>query len=202
MTSHGGLDTSFWLTTLLFVVVVVIYFKVAPSFWFLNINVLIFCCNSFKIISGGRGSNFVAVHRQNVDQIAYLFLYVMLLEKVVFFFFEKEISKWPVTPTFFSKNVFSWTRSSGRVKKTGMLMFKIPDFSLAPRLCKQAGLDLVSARKVFNPRTLVSGDFRPIDTTVRCAAHYAGATLRGLSSRKGLIGGLSSTVQEKKDNRK
>ena len=57
-------------------------------------------------------------------------------------------------------------------------MFKIPDFSLAPCLCKQAGLDLISARKDFDPRTLVSGDLRHFDTTVRCAAHYAGATLR------------------------
>ena len=56
-------------------------------------------------------------------------------------------------------------------------MFKIPDFSLAPHLCKQAGLDLVSARKDFDPRTLVSGDLRHFDTNVRCAAHYAGATL-------------------------
>ena len=147
----------------------------APSFWFLNINVLIFCCNSFKIVSGGRGSNFVAVHRQNVDQISYLFLYVMLLERNGFL---KKISKWLVTPTFFSKNVFSWTCSSGRVKKIRMLMFKIPDFSLAPRLCKQAGLDFISARKDFDPRTLVSGDLRHFDTTVRCAAHYAGATLK------------------------
>ena len=54
-------------------------------------------------------------------------------------------------------------------------MFKIPDFSLVQRLCKQAGLDLVSARN--HPRTLVSGDLRHFDTTVRCAAHYAGATL-------------------------
>ena len=57
-------------------------------------------------------------------------------------------------------------------------MFKIPDFSLAPRLCKQAGLDLVSALKDFEPCTLVSGDLRHFDTTVRCAAHYSGATLR------------------------
>ena len=56
-------------------------------------------------------------------------------------------------------------------------MFKIPDFFLAPRLCKQAGLDLVSARKDFDPGTLVSGDLRHFDMTVRCAAHYAGATL-------------------------
>ena len=56
-------------------------------------------------------------------------------------------------------------------------MFKIPDFSLAPRLCKQAGLDVISVRKDFDPRTLVSGDLRHFDTTVRCAAHYAGATL-------------------------
>ena len=64
------------------------------------------------------------------------------------------------------------------LKKILMFMLKIPDFSLAPRLCKQAGLDLVSARKDFDPRTLVSGDLRHFDTTVRCAAHYAGATLK------------------------
>ena len=70
--------------------------KVAPSFWFFNMSVLIFCCNSFKIVSGGRGSNFVAVHRQNVDQIAYLFLYAMLLEKAVFFLKKKsQNGRWP-----------------------------------------------------------------------------------------------------------
>ena len=99
----------------------------------------------------------------------------MLLEKAVFLL--NKISKWPVTPTFFLKNVFSWTRSSGRVK-IRMFMFKIPDFSLAPGVCKQAGLDLVSARKDFDSRTLVLGDLRHFDTTVRCAARYAAATLR------------------------
>ena len=99
--------------------------------------------------------------------------------------FSKKISKWPVTPTFFSKNVFSWDRSSERVKTIRMLMFKIPEFSLAPRLCRKAGLDLVSARKDFDPRTLVSGDLRHFDTTVRCAAHYARATLNSIS-RAGL----------------
>ena len=98
----------------------------------------------------------------------------MLLEKAVFW---KKNLKMAGDPNFFSKNVFSWTRSSGGVKKIRMLMFKIPDFSLVPRLYKQAGLDLVSARKDFNPRTLVSGDLCNFDTTVRCAAHYAGATL-------------------------
>ena len=56
-------------------------------------------------------------------------------------------------------------------------MFKIPDFPLAPPLCKQAGLDFVSARRDFDPCTLVSGNLRHFDTAVRCAAHYAGATL-------------------------
>ena len=60
-------------------------------------------------------------------------------------FFENKISKWPVTPTFFSESLFSLTCSCGRVKKIGVFMFKIPDFSLAPRLCKQADLDFVSA---------------------------------------------------------
>ena len=101
-------------------------------------------------------------------------------------FFEKKISKWSVTPIFFFKNMFSWTRSSGRVKIIRMFMFKIPDFSLAPRLCKQAGL--VSARKDFEPRTLVSGDLRHFDTTVRCAAHYAGATLSPITSLRFLGG--------------
>ena len=60
-------------------------------------------------------------------------------------------------------------------------MFKTPDFSLAPRLCKQAGLDLVSARKDLDPGTLVSGDLRHFCMTVRCAAHCAGATLTKLA---------------------
>ena len=63
-------------------------------------------------------------------------------------------------------------------------MFKIPDFSLAPPLCKQASLDLVSARKDFDPRTLVSGNLRHFDKTVRCAAHYAGATLSTSRTKK------------------
>ena len=69
--------------------------KVAPSLRFLNKNALIFCCNSFKIVSGGRGSNFVAVHGQNVDQIAYLFLYVMLLEKAVLLKKKSQNGRWP-----------------------------------------------------------------------------------------------------------
>ena len=60
-------------------------------------------------------------------------------------------------------------------------MFKIPDFSL-PCLCKQAGLDLVSAWKDLDPRTFVSGTLRETFAiltfcmTVRCAAHYARAS--------------------------
>ena len=82
-----------------------------------------------------------------------------------------------MTPTFFSVSLFSSTCSCGRVKKIKVFMFKIPDFSLAPRPCKQAGLHLVSAWKDLDPRTLVSGDLRHFCMTVRCAAHCAGATL-------------------------
>ena len=63
----------------------------------------IFSRNSFEIVSGRRGSNFVVVHSQNVDQIAYLFLYVMQLEKAVFFLNLKQAGD----PNFSSKNVFS-----------------------------------------------------------------------------------------------
>ena len=62
--------------------------KVAPSFSFLNINMPIFCWNRFWTVSGRRGLSFLAVHRLNVDQIACLFLYVLLQEKAVF---EKEV---------------------------------------------------------------------------------------------------------------
>ena len=93
-------------------------------------------------------------------------------------FFFKKVSKWPVTPTFFSKNVLSLTRSSGRVKKSGCLCSKYLTSLLRHLyICKQAGLDLNSARRDFDPRTIVSGNLRQFDTTVRCAAHYAGATL-------------------------
>ena len=94
--------------------------------------------------------------------------------------FEKKSSKWPVTTIFFSVSLFSSTCSWGGVKTIEMFMFKIPHFSLASCLCKQAGLDLVSAWKDLDPRTLVSGDLCHFCTTaavaVRWAAHCAGAT--------------------------
>ena len=86
-------------------------------------------------------------------------------------FFEKKFSKWPVTPTFFSVSLFSSTCSCGRVKKIEVFMFKIPDFSLAPGLCKQAGLDLVPAWKDLDPRTLVSRD--PTPFLHDCALRWA-----------------------------
>ena len=49
--------------------------KVAPSFWFLNINVPIFCWNHVQTVSGRRGSNFLALYRRNFDQIACVFYY-------------------------------------------------------------------------------------------------------------------------------
>ena len=59
--------------------------KVAPSFWFLNINMPIFLLQPFSnCLRKTWFKNFLAVHRQNVDQIACLFLYVLLLEKEVF----------------------------------------------------------------------------------------------------------------------
>ena len=79
--------------------------------------------------------------------------------------FEK-ISKWPVTPTFLSLSLFSSTCS-----RIGLFMFKIPDFSHAPWVRKQVGVDLVSAWKDVDPRTLVSGEHRPFCMTVHCAAH-------------------------------
>ena len=45
-------------------------------------------------------------------------------------------------PYFFLRKFFSSARSCEGVKKVGLFMFKIPDFSLEPCLCKQAGLDL------------------------------------------------------------
>ena len=42
-------------------------------------------------------------------------------------------------------------------------MFKIPDFSLAPRLCKQAGLDLVSAWSDLDPLYLYRGLYAVAD---------------------------------------
>ena len=63
-------------------------------------------------------------------------------------------------------------------------MFKIPNFSLAPRLCKQAGLDLVvCVIRSRSPYTCIrdsTGDLCHFDMTVRCAAHNAGATLMHL----------------------
>ena len=53
-------------------------FKVAPSFWFLNVNTPIFDETVFKLSQEDVVKNFLAVHRQNVDQIASLVLYVLL----------------------------------------------------------------------------------------------------------------------------
>ena len=61
-------------------------------------------------------------------------------------------------------------------------MFNIPDFLTAPRLCKQAGLDLsfcvIRSRSSYTCIESSTGDLRHFDMTVRCAAHYARATLR------------------------
>ena len=58
----------------------------------------IFFWNRFQTVSGRRGLNFLAVHRQNVDQIACLFLYVLLYEKAVFW---KKNLKMAGDPNFF-----------------------------------------------------------------------------------------------------
>ena len=54
------------------------FFKVAPSFWFLNINMPIFLLKPFPNCLRKTWFKFLGVHRQNVDQIACLFLYVLL----------------------------------------------------------------------------------------------------------------------------
>ena len=101
-----------------------------------------------------------------------------------------KIHQWTI---YFCRWGFGWVdkaqcfRSARRFDAAG----SSPDFSrvfhdmallglcleLSFNLCKQAGLDLVSARKDLDPRTLVSGDLRHFCMTVRCAAHCTGATL-------------------------
>ena len=98
----------------------------------------------------------------------------MRTKVVSFFIFFQELSNKKKIKALRPKMTKLASRGSC-LNKIRVFMFKIPDFSLVPRLCKQAGLDLVSARN--DPRTLVSGDLHHFDTTVRCAAHYAGATL-------------------------
>ena len=101
--------------------------------------------------------------------------------------FLKKSQNGPVTQTFFSKMCSVKPVRLEELKKIRVFMFKIPDFSLVPRLCKQAGLDLVSARKDFDPRTPVSGDLRLFDMTVRCAVHCAGATLNNVWPARTLV---------------
>ena len=48
-------------------------------------------------------------------------------------------------PNFFLRKFVKLNLFLRKSKKNGVFMFKIPDFSLAARLSKQAGLDLVSA---------------------------------------------------------
>ena len=70
----------------------------------------------------------------------------------------------------------------------GMFMFKIPDFSLTPRLSKQAGLDfgfcVIRSRSPYTCIGDSTGDLRHFDMTVRCAAHYAGAHLKFWQKQK------------------
>ena len=88
-------------------------------------------------------------------------------------FFEKNSpkKKMACTQTLFSVNLFSSASSCDGVIKVGLFMYKIPDFSLAPCVCKQAGLDLVYAWKDLDPRTLVIGRPSPFlhDCSLRCA---------------------------------
>ena len=118
----------------------------------------------------------MAVHRQNVDQIAYLCLYVMLLEKR---FFEKKSQngRWP---QLFSPKMCSVEPVlPEELKKSGCLCSKYLTSLLRHVyvICNQAGFGLSFCTKRFDPRTPVSGDLRHFDTTVGCAAHYAGGTL-------------------------
>ena len=130
-------------------------FKVAPSFWFLNINVPIFllkpCSNGLR----KTWFKFLGTLPSKCWPSSMRVLVCIAIGKSGFL--KKNLSKWPVTPTFFSVSLFSSTCSCGRVKKIEVFMFKIPDFSLAPRLCKQAGLDLIPAWKDLDPRTLGIG---------------------------------------------
>ena len=60
------------------------------------------------------------------------------------FFFEKNL-KMAGDPKYFLRKFVQLNLFLRRSKKIGVFMFKIPDFSLAPRQGKHAGLDLVSA---------------------------------------------------------
>ena len=62
------------------------------------------CWNRFQTVSGRRGLNFLAVHRQNFDHISCLFFVCIAVGKSGFM---EKISKWPVTPTFFFVSLFS-----------------------------------------------------------------------------------------------
>ena len=59
-------------------------------------------------------------------------------------------------------------------------MFKIPDFSFAPRLYRLVWTNcVIRSRFAYTCIGDSTGDLRRFDMTVRCAAHYAGATLIG-----------------------
>ena len=118
--------------------------------------------------------------QEDVVQISWHFTIKMLTKQLACFcmycygkkrFFEKKFSKWPVTQTFFSVSLFSSTSSCEVVKKVGLFIFKIPDFSLAPCLCKQAGLDLSFCMKRSRSPYTCIGRPSPFlhDCTLRCA---------------------------------
>ena len=86
-----------------------------------------------------------------------------------------------MTPTFFSVSLFSSTCSCGRVKKSACLCSKYLSSLLrhvyVNRLVWTSFLRDKMSNRVRLYRGLYGRRLRHFDTTVRCAAHCAGATL-------------------------
>ena len=167
--------------------------KIAPSFWFLNMNMPIFCCNSFEIVSGRCGSNFVAVHHQTVDQICTACLPVFVCDgigKSGVLTKKSQNGRWPqlFSPKMCSvKPVFPEEIK----KKSGCLCSK---YLTAPRLCKQAGLDLLKFlhEMISIPVHLYRGLFgRPSPFWHDCLLQYVELLVR---LHWGVVDGFYSTT--------
>ena len=82
----------------------ILTFKVAPSFWFLNINMPIFLMKPFSNCLRKTWLKFLGGPSSKCWPNSMPGFVCIAMKKR---FFEKKISKWPVTPTFFSESLFS-----------------------------------------------------------------------------------------------
>ena len=148
----------------------------APSFWFLNINMPIFLLKPFPNCLRKTWFKFLGGSPSKCWPNSMPVFVCIAIGKSGFLKKKSQNGRWH---QLFSPEVCSVKPVlAEELKKIWVFMFKTPDFSLAPRLCKQAGLDFC----VMWSRTAYAcigdstgGAFAILISLF--AAHCAGATL-------------------------